>query len=618
MPEVGVSLALKRPGKLLHTEKEGKMKRKSKKRVRRIRVVKEDTSIPQKESRIPPSLQLFIEVSMLYIFCIYAPDIFAITLRLIEEEWETVVYLPITIICLFPRISDTRFCSNDYDSSATIDEASSMPPSVQEISATSFLNALAPDGHISDAGIVVILSLIMAIIRVGLVRYLVPEYNSPQRLEALVRCKSMNLLSRNYPGNVTPRTSFTRETIQDLPRDIFAMPMLDDSDAEEETAPKNGSILRPPKRASTKATSGAAAPTSSTTDDDWGFNMDQSDRSSEEDQIGETRLAPAVSSGLMRQSSAQSLQALLRQAQPVIPMPIARSNSFTGRNKVSDRLFAAPKYATAVFRLVYCTFSIAIAVKYFSDAEFWPGAVGGSGQTKHFWDLSSLGFGSALIESDFDQRNAVLRNYFLLQGSYHIHSAAFHIFTSLLLWFVSAKSQEREEDSLPKYLGVIPKSILTPDNLWSFVQHSLAVGLIFCAYLFSSLRRLFAVAMFAFDVSSWFLHLLQMGINAPPGKRIGVRVSPSWVSTVHKGLVIPSFCYSRFYIFPFILGYSALVESGDWLTQLERVSVHGVAQGIRWFFACSLSLVTVMNMVYARRLHAHVSQAIRRQKRAAE
>ena len=52
----------------------------------------------------------------------------------------------------------------------------------------------------------------------------------------------------------------------------------------------------------------------------------------------------------------------------------------------------------------------------------------------------------------------------------------------------------------------------------SLMQHVLALVLISTAYVFSSLRRLSAIGMFAFDVSSWFLHLLQVCILISPTK----------------------------------------------------------------------------------------------------
>jgi len=199
------------------------------------------------------------------------------------------------------------------------------------------------------------------------------------------------------------------------------------------------------------------------------------------------------------------------------------------------------------------------------------------------------------MDSDFDQHNTVLRRYFLLQASYHFHSGAFHILAALLLWFVSSSSKNNETFFL-RY------GIWTIQNAQSLFQHCFAVGLIAGTYLFSSMRRLGAIGMFTFDMSSWFLHLLQLCINSPYGSR---RINPTWVRFLHRGLVIPSFCFSRFYVFPFVIGYSALEESQDWLRQLENMLFPGFAKYIHGMFVVSYILLIIMNIVYFRRLIKH-------------
>jgi hypothetical protein len=51
-------------------------------------------------------------------------------------------------------------------------------------------------------------------------------------------------------------------------------------------------------------------------------------------------------------------------------------------------------------------------------------------------------------------------------------------------------------------------------------------SLIATVYVFSSLRRLAAIGMFAFDVSSWFLHPLQICMNAPGHESLVFK--PKW------------------------------------------------------------------------------------------
>ena len=58
------------------------------------------------------------------------------------------------------------------------------------------------------------------------------------------------------------------------------------------------------------------------------------------------------------------------------------------------RLFSYPRYATAAFRLLYCSASCAVSLRMFRNADFWPHWVGGKefeGATRHCWDLSGGG-----------------------------------------------------------------------------------------------------------------------------------------------------------------------------------------------------------------------------------
>ena len=575
MTEVGVTLALRRQKKLLNAE-EGPMRKKEKK-----------SSAPKpKESKMDKkttnkSWQIFVEGAALYALCLLLPSILKVIVRFCQQKWnDQILYRQVTTyICSFSWTANTQWCQAEV-------AAASNPGAT----------VLAPDAGISDVGVVVVLSISMAVVRVALVHYLVPQYKQPERLEALVRCKSVHLLSSSYPGTVTPTKRMSLSNIdgaQALPPMLFL---------ESETIKANNLSLRRETsseedlRTLEQEIFNMAASAS-------GLFVDSDDDHEEAPADHEVAPAPVVSSGLLTSSSALSLQQLLEQAQVKTVTPVATAKE---QNQATDRIFAAPKYATAVFRLLYCTSCIFIALMYFPDAEFWPAAVGGRGSSKHCWDLSSVT--AAVMESDFDNHNTVLRRYFLLQGSYHFHSAAFHLLTSLLLWLVSS-SRKNKEKATPKILGFIPAGIITLDNIKIFLQHSLSVNLLAGTYIFSSLRRLAAIGMFAFDVSSWFLHLLQLCINAPAGTK---RISPTWVWILHRGLVIPSFCYSRFYVFPFVIGYSALVESQDWLKQLEKMSIPGAAMYMRAVFAVWLSLFMIMNVVYVRRLmnHPHVLQAL--------
>jgi hypothetical protein len=136
---------------------------------------------------------------------------------------------------------------------------------------------------------------------------------------------------------------------------------------------------------------------------------------------------------------------------------------------------------------MYCTAATGIALYWFRDANFWPWYVGGHGSTAKCWDLSGgLTMG---MDYDFDQRNAVLRRYFLWQASYHWHSGAVHLISMMILLFHPKHHAQR------RFLSV---KTTTSAYVRSLVQHVLSLALIATVYVFSSLRRLAAIGMFAF------------------------------------------------------------------------------------------------------------------------
>ena len=249
------------------------------------------------------------------------------------------------------------------------------------------------------------------------------------------------------------------------------------------------------------------------------------------------------------------------------------------------------------------------------------------------------------MDSDFDQRNAVLKRYFLWQASYHWHSGAFHILSMFLLLMhppaASATDGSDESGEEPTPAEATASTATQSQQHWRFwalksntfayirslFQHFCALGLIATAYVFSSLRRLTAIGMFAFDVSSWFLHLLQVCINAPDSdvdtdddsflfscykRAMRILRRPRTIACIHRYLVLPIFCYARLFIWP-ALWYSCMTESSYWLQQLERTLWTGSAQQLRWMFTVWLVLLLGMTAVYLRRLiyHPHVKRILR-------
>ena len=561
MTEVGVSLALRQKKNLL----DKRLKRKERPEQQEVLPRKKIVStklLNSKEVTQNSSFQIFIEGAALYTLCLILPNLFGLLTGFINKFLE-------------------HHSQQNY-----------------------FSGAIAPDAGISDVAIVGFLSLSMAIIRLMLVHFLVPGYDQPHRMKAFVRCKSVHLLSSHYTGNGTPKINKRKVAVQmndtvDAAALLPPLPFLPNSDVNDDHSHR---------RLEFKSKSSLSH------NPDLNHNMNDEDDN--EDLF-------VVSSGLISSSSAVSLQALLQHSTPMLEAQITprrrKKESISHKEEEQQQsqpdaveigIFTAPKFATAVFRLFYSTLSCTIALYYFLDANFWPPAVGGKGNSKNCWDLSSVG-ATEFLDSDFDQHNTALRRYFLLQASYHFHSGAFHIFTALLLWFVSSssssKQQPNKEDTSRFVFGFVPAGMITINNIKTLFQHCFAVCLITFIYLFSSLRRLGTIAMFSFDFSSWSLHLLQLCINDS-----SKRASPRSIRLLHKLVVIPLFCYSRFYIFPFVIGYSALEESQDWLKQLENMLVPGVARSVDGVFVISFCLIMIMNLVYFQRLlnHPHVSQSL--------
>jgi hypothetical protein len=244
----------------------------------------------------------------------------------------------------------------------------------------------------------------------------------------------------------------------------------------------------------------------------------------------------------------------------------------SSQREIND-LNVAPRFATAVFRLGFSFLACTLAWFSFHGSNFWPWYVGGHGTTANCWDLS--GGLSLAMDGDFDHANFALKRYFLFQASYHWHSGGFHVLSLVMLVWRKA--------SLSKQTGNYARSL---------IHHLLAIVLITSAYIFSSLRRLLVIGMFAFDASSCFLHALQICMNH---NRLKVHTRKVyWV-------VVPSFIVARFFIWS-CLYYSVVYESQEWLRQLEHSLLPGSAKAVGWVLFALYALLMAVNVVYLRRL----------------
>ena len=382
--------------------------------------------------------------------------------------------------------------------------------------------AIGAQAEWTDVGIIAVLSLSLAMIRIGIVHW-VGGMSGSLQVEAMVRCKSIQLLSSSYQDSLTP--THQRKTVRldplDMPPPIMMMPTL--------TITRSDSWLE------------LAGNT-------WGQVTDQVEQTWE----------------VVRRSSALGVQ----------------------------RLHAAPRYATAVFQCLFSAWMILLALVWFRTSNFWPPLLGGHGSTENCWSLKG---GVALDESyDFDELDAKLKFYFLVQASYHLHSGAFHILAKSILWYHQQKSPTPRLQS--------PKSYT---SYWrSLLQHSIALLLILGSHLFSATRRLGAIGSFCLDVSSIVLHGLQVCINHPRP------FAPTVLQHLHRWVVIPIFVLMRFYMWPCCVWYSAAFESKAWLQQMESTMIPGMAKAMYLLFHILTLALLSLNLILMKRLlyHPHVKK----------
>lgn len=90
-----------------------------------------------------------------------------------------------------------------------------------------FTKRLGGDAAWTDGIVVLILSTSLAILRISLVRWLV-DMQSPGNIQAMVRCKSIHLLSSAYPQSLTPTTNRLVMKHTNLSQMAPSLPSLDD------------------------------------------------------------------------------------------------------------------------------------------------------------------------------------------------------------------------------------------------------------------------------------------------------------------------------------------------------------------------------------------------------
>jgi hypothetical protein len=248
---------------------------------------------------------------------------------------------------------------------------------------------------------------------------------------------------------------------------------------------------------------------------------------------------------------------------------------------------AEPQVDVTELFLLLCSM-VAVTQAWFSlrDSNFWPWYVGGHGNTANCWDLS--GGLSVGMDSDFDHRNAVLKQYFLGQASFHWYSATLHLLGMLL-------SQWQRCVAPPKATALRNETVAraATSHGRDLVQHVLVLVIFAVAFIFSSLRRLVAIGVFAFDANKLCLHLY--------GTLSSNRATMGMAREMYWCLVLPSFVVARFAIWP-ALWYSATFESSDWLTQLEQTLWPGSADTFRVSCHVGMFLLLLVSLLDLRRI----------------
>lgn len=519
------------------------------------------------------SWRVFLEACAIYVACVFSPTLIGYLLDLYrayqssqsallfeetlpaEKSW-TEYY---TELASYAKDETQNYlCASTEDSQswAYFLGASWMCVPKENPNARVFL--WSPDAQWTDLGTVAFLSLTLAAIRLLILLVFVP-LKEPDRLSAVIRCKSIHLLSRDYQltPNGTPKIS--RKP---------AAPLISGADL---------SNLQLPDLAGRNDVS-------NTGDYDDNSHLGLSLDDTQEDDIPFEEMSPPPP--------------LPSPAPPIDEMefPSEVENPSIVINDRVEGFNSGPRLATASFRLVYSGLVAAVAFYFFSSYEFWPVHVGGTGKTAKCWDLSG-GLSVGGVDGDFDAHNTALRRYYLQQASYHWHSGAFHLLSVLV---VLTRPREKRLDWIRDSTSSYSRS---------FLQHSVAILLLSTTYVFSSLRRLGAIGMFSFDVSSFFLHLLQVCMNSPKSTLLR---NTRLIGFIYRFLVLPSFVHCRFVVWP-VLWWSALMESKKWLAQLDRILFPGASLWLQALWHSCMLGAMVLNGVYLRRLlnHPHLSRIIR-------
>ena len=459
---------------------------------------------------------------------------------------------------------------------------------------------------LQDMQLLVLLSIVLAIVRVWFVHILVPEYLvEVKQLEALTRCKSSHLLSSSSHNLLSLGGGGGRNCSSG------------DGTSTMDQSPRWGG------RNGQDVGGGGGG------DGRWCNRIRVWALSHL------YRLQPSINRALGHEPSAARYDAMVEQQEQQQQSPTLLRRSISNSTP-TQQLFFAPRHATAAFRLFFTSVSCLSALFLFQNAEFWPRAVFGThpnASTRHCWDLSGTFSALGLLDDDYDAKNGALKYFFLAQAAYQLHSLCFHTVSMLLLLFYGGSGGDSviSKSLLAKVFGerfrgrrnnvrsnhehqhnnaCEPQQKFRSRRLVSMktsmqsyfrpmIEHVIVLAILIGAYLFSGMRRLCVVGIFTMEMSGVFLQLLQVCIYAP--EKSWLR-KPRVALFVHRILTVPTFVYCRLIVLPFILWRSALFESHEWLKQIEKVFSPVWSERLYVLFNGSLCLIFALNLILFRRL----------------
>ncbi|GMH81499.1 hypothetical protein TrVE_jg3105 [Triparma verrucosa] len=229
------------------------------------------------------------------------------------------------------------------------------------------------------------------------------------------------------------------------------------------------------------------------------------------------------------------------------------------------------RFSNGAFRCVWTMLMSIFSIIAFKSLTWWPQSLQGTGSTLECWNLK----GSIVLPTPNWNNDALPLTYFYLsQVSYHLSSYLFTLYNFL-----------RSPTPLPRFRNI------------GLLSHSLELTLLSASYVLESTRRLGALSIFTFNASQFGVNLWQVIENSTLPQR-----QPKISTLTYYIFVITPYLYLRFYVFPFVIFRSFLLESQTYLEQIAMATEPWVARSAWYWFAIFLGGLGAMNVYYGFRL----------------